>query len=129
MKNLPRLCEVPIGHYDPYVCNQHLQECLKKLLCYYDEVERTKRSGDLLENRHHLEAIYLTLNLGNVEAIARGVVLSNELKSKHIGLVQKCIELSQLFHAGLYYRVMHQLHTFPPVVAGVAALKLQTMRR
>lgn len=88
-----------------------------------------KHSGDQLSNRHILEALYVTLNLGNTEAIARGISLSNAIKDKHGGLVRKCIDMSQLYHARLYYRVMHQMHRLPPIIAGVAALRMQTMRR
>ncbi|XP_067646465.1 germinal-center associated nuclear protein isoform X4 [Eurosta solidaginis] len=37
-----RLCEEPLDNFDSKICNQHLQECLKRVLCCYDDIDVNK---------------------------------------------------------------------------------------
>ena len=70
-----RLCEESIDNFDPKLNSTHLQECLKRLLVLYDYVqisdgEEAKKS---LKNQSEIEVLYLTVNLGDVNAIGRAL--------------------------------------------------------
>lgn len=76
-----RLIDAPHDKYDPKICHQHLQECIKKVLFCYDELDaarvtqvdpRMKAFGDYnLSNRELIESLYLIFNLGSSEALSR----------------------------------------------------------
>lgn len=124
------MCEIPIGNFDPYICNQHLQECLKKILCAYDDIVRDdKNNKDKLNNRHTLEALYLILNLGNSEAIARGLSLPKSLHEQNGSFTRLCLQMSLQYHANSFYKIIQNIDVLPPILCGVAALKFQIMRR
>lgn len=74
-----RLVEEPIDRFDPKICRQHLQECLKKVLTCYDNVNETESQTDL-PNRKIIEALYLLFNLGNAEALSRAIKLPKSLR-------------------------------------------------
>lgn len=80
-----RLCEENINEFDPHINNVHLQECLKRLLYAYDDLnyisERDGNDRDVFNvfldtNRPYFESLYILLNLGNSTAILRGLQLS-----------------------------------------------------
>lgn len=76
-----RLSEEEIGKFDPKICKQHLQECLKILLCCYDDAERCNNENiTSTKFRELFEALYILLNLGNIDAINRGLKQSNNIK-------------------------------------------------
>lgn len=84
---LHRLCDHSIDTFDSKICLQHLQECLKKLLCCYDEVDSNNTNhGETykINNRIFHECIYLTLNLGNVEALIRGISIAREIRYTNV---------------------------------------------
>lgn len=90
--SLYRLCEETTDTFDPKICTQHLQECLKKLLCCYEEMDRNNKFDTMYNknNRIFIECIYLTLNLGNVEALVRGISMGKEIRyGKRIYVVNK----------------------------------------
>lgn len=83
-----KLCKLPISDFDPSLNKKHLQECLKRLLVLYDDRDHLQRKyAELVGNnggvrwedydelfasdRPYLEAMYVILNLGDVEAITR----------------------------------------------------------
>lgn len=124
------MCEVPIDHYDPYICHQHLQECLKKLLCCYDEFILDKEENrKKLKNRHTLEALYLILNLGNSDALIRGLQLPKYLHQINGSFTKLCLKMSLMYYANRHYKIIHNIDVLPPILCGVAALKYQIMRR
>lgn len=71
----------PIDRFDPKICQQHLQECLKKVLRCYDVLDEqsscNNRSDADIEtasiHRGFIESLYLLLNLGSSEAMARAI--------------------------------------------------------
>lgn len=74
------MCEEAIAKFDPFINKQHLQECLKRLLVFYDayEVERDDVNINFIEytvNRPLIESLYLILNLGDSNALFRAVNL------------------------------------------------------
>lgn len=107
------------------MCRQHLQECLKKLLCCYDAV----RGDKALRHRHTFESMYLVFNLGSSEAIARGLSLPAALRQCDGRLAQMCLDMSLCYYAHRYSKVLALMQRLPMMLAGVAVQKVQTMRR
>ena len=70
-----RLCEETIQNFDPKICEQHLQECLKRILIAYDE-----ESGAGTDKRCFIEALYQVHNLGSTTALTRCLQLPKEIK-------------------------------------------------
>lgn len=73
---------------------QHLSECIMHLLVLYDDNDRNNRSDtvelvrymeklSLNDNRQQMEALYILLNMGNVEALRRALSLSPDLRYKN----------------------------------------------
>lgn len=76
-----RLSNLPIEYFDPKICNQHLQECLKKLLCAYDDCDLNQTSGEYdTSKRIIIESIYIVFNLGATEAIIRALTVPISIK-------------------------------------------------
>lgn len=79
-----RLVEAPIDRFDPKICRQHLQECLKKVLKCYDSLYESagveKDARDAAVHRELIESLYLLLNLGSSEALARAICIPIEFK-------------------------------------------------
>lgn len=74
MNDYFRLVEEPIDRFDPKICRQHLQECLKKVLTCYDNLDESQNRVEM-PNRETIEALYLLFNLGNGEALSRAISL------------------------------------------------------
>lgn len=67
-----RLCNESLSNFDPHINRTHLQECLKRLLCLYDEFDWTcSPENNLQKHRLEFEALYLIVNLGNTTALLR----------------------------------------------------------
>lgn len=79
-----RLVEEPIDRFDPKICHQHLQECLKKVLrCYdvvYESIHIDDKAKIVLKHREFVESLYLLFNLGSGEALARAVRIPQQFK-------------------------------------------------
>nr|XP_040221066.2 SAC3 domain-containing protein 1 [Anopheles coluzzii] len=114
-----RLCEAPIAEFDPKICAQHLQECLKKVIRCYEELD-----GDDL-NRFEMERLYLSFNIGSPEAtqsaLARYGASEPELRL-HVTTQLEC-------HRGNYCAAIRNLLRFSPLEAAVASLQLPQFRR
>lgn len=80
--SLYRLAGVPIGKFDPKICRQHLQECLKKVLTCYDAIyaDRSPVSIEQMDRRATIESIYLVFNMGSVETLTRALRLPKIVK-------------------------------------------------
>ncbi|XP_041379461.1 SAC3 domain-containing protein 1-like isoform X2 [Gigantopelta aegis] len=63
-----------ISTFNPVINSQHAQECLKRLLVLYDEVQGTYKC------REEFESIYLLYNLGDVNALRHCLDLNRELR-------------------------------------------------
>uniref|UniRef100_A0A182NH69 SAC3/GANP/THP3 conserved domain-containing protein n=1 Tax=Anopheles dirus TaxID=7168 RepID=A0A182NH69_9DIPT len=115
-----RLCDAPIAEFDPKICAQHLQECLKKVLRCYDQCTSVAYS-----NRFEMERLYLSFNIGSPEAtqsaIARYGASVPELRL-HLTTQLEC-------HRGNYYAAMRRMLRFTPLEAAVASLQLPQFRR
>lgn len=91
-----KLCQCPISDFDPSLNKKHLQECLKRLLVLYDDCDHLQLKynelvGDDADvvswedygalfacDRPYFEAMYVILNLGDVEAVTRGLNLQKK---------------------------------------------------
>ncbi|XP_037045886.1 germinal-center associated nuclear protein isoform X2 [Bradysia coprophila] len=119
-----KLCQSSIDVFDPKICYQHLQECLKKLLCCYDEIEQ--QHGTHLQNREFFECLYVVFNLGNVEALNRALQLSASVQGE---LFHKCLSMSLHYASGNLHNSIRAVKQLPPILCGVAMLTLQKIRR
>ena len=118
------LCEESIRNFDPKICNTHLQECLKKVLCCYDEMD-SKLIEYNQKNRVKIEMLYLALNLGNTEAITRAISLPKSIRKNLDILIKMSIEYLQ----GNLFKVVSLMSQLPEIQCAIASLKLQTIRR
>uniref|UniRef100_A0A182FG21 SAC3/GANP/THP3 conserved domain-containing protein n=2 Tax=Anopheles albimanus TaxID=7167 RepID=A0A182FG21_ANOAL len=116
-----RLCESPVSEYDPKICGQHLQECLKKVLrCYEEESCSNTRS-----NRVEMERLYLSFNIGNQEATQWAIDRYGGLDpalTLHLAAQLDCLR-------GNYYAAMQRIARFAPLEAAIASLQLPVFRR
>ncbi|XP_031554410.1 germinal-center associated nuclear protein-like [Actinia tenebrosa] len=68
------LCETSIEHFDPRINDNHIQECLKRLLVLYKDLHPHSL------NRAEFEAYYLLHNLGSHEAMEHSLRLPQHIK-------------------------------------------------
>ncbi|XP_062540651.1 SAC3 domain-containing protein 1 [Armigeres subalbatus] len=118
------LCESHISEFDSKICSTHLQECLKKVLRSYDDLDQDSLSYDL-SRRTKMEALYLAFNLGSTEALTRGINLPKNIR-KHLAL-QLSINVEYLRNN--FHRVLVYLQKLQPLEAALAALKIPSIRR
>ncbi|KXJ74575.1 hypothetical protein RP20_CCG013375 [Aedes albopictus] len=118
------LCESHINEFDPKICNTHLQECLKKVLRCYDDLD--EESSTYNQNRRiKMEALYLAFNLGSSEALTRGISLPKDIRKRLSWQLSMNIEyLRHNFH-----RVLLSIQKLPPLEAALATLKVPTIRQ
>lgn len=72
----------PLTSFDPKICKQHLQECLKKVLSSYDLLDLRSDLNEKYSNsnRCFMESIYLLINLGSSEALSRSINLPKDIR-------------------------------------------------
>lgn len=119
-----RLCESSVDTFDPKICYHHLQECLKKLLCCYDEIEQQCGTANY-QNREFFECLYIVFNLGNVDALNRAI----RLTSVQSELFNMCLFMSLQYSNGNFYNSIRMVKRLPPILCGIAMLSLQKIRR
>ncbi|XP_037820536.1 SAC3 domain-containing protein 1 isoform X1 [Lucilia sericata] len=122
-----KLCEEAVDNFDPKICEQHLQECLKRALVCYDEISLDDLKLIDIYNRAFLEALYQIFNLGSVDALKRCLTLPKEIRTHSLFSLVFKISLSYL--QGNYYRVLTGLQTLPHILCAIGCLKLPTLRR
>ncbi|XP_046808051.1 uncharacterized protein LOC111679180 [Lucilia cuprina] len=122
-----KLCEEAVDNFDPKICEQHLQECLKRALVCYDEISLDDLKLIDIFNRAFLEALYQIFNLGSVDALKRCLTLPQEIRTHSLFSLVFKISLSYL--QGNYYRVLTGLQTLPHILCAMGCLKLPTLRR
>ncbi|KAK9891738.1 hypothetical protein WA026_016535 [Henosepilachna vigintioctopunctata] len=128
-----KLCDQEISAFDPHLNNKHLQECLKRLLVIYDEIEEMLKwnSRDfndlefLKESRPFFEALYVVLNLGNEVALHRVLKLSHTWRTP---LVKKSILISLNYLRCNYLRACRYIKHLPPILLAISALHLTEIR-
>uniref|UniRef100_A0A336M416 CSON011834 protein n=1 Tax=Culicoides sonorensis TaxID=179676 RepID=A0A336M416_CULSO len=118
-----RLADEAFHNFDPKICEQHLQECLKKILVCYDDLPRSQLS----DNRITIEALYLIFNLGRSEALLRGISLPKIVKK--YPLIKLALKISINFWQNNHFSVLKQMKDLPPMLLAVASLKINHIRR
>lgn len=114
--------------FDPHLNNTLLQECLKLLLCCYDELERTGcENEELLEKRTEFEAVYIIFNIGSSTALRRALNLPKYLKDDED--VKKAILSALLYSKNNFYRFCKIIITLQPLLAALASLHLPQLRK
>ncbi|XP_076174597.1 SAC3 domain-containing protein 1 [Ptiloglossa arizonensis] len=133
-----RLCDRNIYEFNANMNKQHLSECIMHLLVLYDDNDRNNRSDtvelvrymeklSLNDNRQQMEALYILLNMGNVEALRRALSLSPDLrKSSHIQLSMK---ISLAWYLKNYTRVCSLIQQLTPLLICAAMINIQIIRR
>ncbi|XP_075164724.1 germinal-center associated nuclear protein isoform X2 [Haematobia irritans] len=122
-----KLCEEAIDNFDPKICEQHLQECLKRALVCYDEIRLTEMNLLQVRRRIFIEALYQIFNLGCVESIKRCLTLEEDIRSNH--LLASTFRVSLSYMQGNYFRVLNGLQSLPHILCAIGSLKLPTIRR
>jgi SAC3 domain-containing protein 1 len=115
-----RLCNEPLQNYEPKICHQHLQECLKKIMCCYDA------TGSSWNNRAQIEAIYLLFNLGKAEPLLRAVSTKKTINQE---IFDASLEIALNFWQLNFHRCFKKSSKLPPMLLAIFSLKFQEMRR
>ncbi|XP_066253667.1 SAC3 domain-containing protein 1 isoform X2 [Euwallacea similis] len=131
-----RLCEEPISNFDPHINQTHLQECLKRLLCLYDEWDNISEFNGKNQNcislrkvkkvRPMFEALYLILNLGSSTPLLRALNLSKNMRR---GIIELAILVSLNYSKNNYVKVGRLIKKLPVLLQAVAMIHLPEVRR
>ncbi|XP_029841362.3 SAC3 domain-containing protein 1 isoform X1 [Ixodes scapularis] len=114
--------EGPNSGFDAHINGQHLQECLKRLLVLYCEMDWKTHP-----HQPEMEAIYLLHNLGSAEALAHAVSLPRCLREQV--LVRAAMEASLAHWSGNFVRVLRNYRAFPFLLACALHPHLGQIRR
>ncbi|KAK3595428.1 hypothetical protein CHS0354_003422 [Potamilus streckersoni] len=98
------LCTKPISVFDPKINDQHIQECLKRLLNLYI------CHPELTRNRAEFEALYLLFNLGDTEALRHSLNSSTQLRYSQI--VRSAYKASLAMLLGNWVQIWKTFHSF-----------------
>lgn len=115
-----------INNFDPKINDQHLQECLTKLLVYYDILEDETDAVEIVSNRSQFEALYVLFNLESTEALLRCLKLPDRVKKDEY--VQLALKIAIYYLSGNYYRVLQQIKLLPAILQATAALHTPILR-
>ena len=116
-----------ISIFDAKICTQHLQECLKRVLSNYDQLDLMGNEECYsLENRVLIESIYLLLNLGDPEALQRAIKLKTRLKSSFV--FNSSLKISVNYFKGCNFLVLRDIQDLPHLPAAIASLKIPEIR-
>lgn len=131
-----RLCTHSITTFDPKINYQHLLECLKHLLVCYDEcskieidntdIDVTLKNLNLRNNRSEMEAIYLLINLGEINSLTRGLNLPKRYKQS--SEVKLAMKISLAAYLKNYVRTCRLISTLPPLLKCAALCNLRKIR-
>ncbi|KAK2191665.1 hypothetical protein NP493_48g04022 [Ridgeia piscesae] len=100
-----RLCTEPVATFDPKMNDTHTQECLKRLLCLYQEEDTC---------RCHMGAyvaLYMLFNLGSTEATLWGLQLKPRIGS--CAVYQIALAMNLAWMNSNYIRVMRLAKSLP----------------
>uniref|UniRef100_A0A131YKI1 SAC3 domain-containing protein 1 n=1 Tax=Rhipicephalus appendiculatus TaxID=34631 RepID=A0A131YKI1_RHIAP len=117
-----RCFEEDMNAFDPHINNQHLQECLKRLLVQYQQ-----STADQCVNRPEMEAIYILHNLGSFDALAHVLTLPKEIRNH--SLVKISLDTSLAHIKGNFIRVLRNYKALHPLLACALHSHLELIRR
>nr|CAH7712974.1 unnamed protein product [Callosobruchus chinensis] len=130
-----RLCQENINVFDPHINKTHLQECLKRLLSIYDEYDyiesiagenRDASSEYMKKNRPQFEAIYLLLNVGDLNVINRVLNITPKWRTS---LVNLSLKISLYYSENNFVKVFKKILDLPVLLALTACLNFPEMRK
>ncbi|KAK9305127.1 hypothetical protein QLX08_003800 [Tetragonisca angustula] len=131
-----RLCERSISEFNTIINEQHLAECLTRLLVLYNESEGERNSLELdrdmerlilNDNRAEMEALYILLYMGKMEALTRALRLPHDLRISPN--VQLSVKISFAWYLKNYVRVCSLIPQLPPLLICAAMTGIQKIRR
>lgn len=119
-----RLCEKP-DKYDAYLNKVCLQECLKRLLCMYDEYKVDKWIPEL-KNRSFMEALYLILNINETAARIRCIGLPKIWRN---AFTKRALNISLEYWRKNYVRAVREICKLPTLLLMCAVIHIPAIRR
>ncbi|XP_076239506.1 SAC3 domain-containing protein 1 [Calliopsis andreniformis] len=135
-----RLCDRSTSEFNVKINNQHLFECITRLLILYDERDAaviatgcsmtTEKESKLSRNNDHrqqIEAMYILLNMGDFESLRRAFGLPLYLKRST--QVQLSTKISLACYLNNYARVCSLIRRLSPLLICAAMIKIQSLRR
>ncbi|XP_043252883.1 SAC3 domain-containing protein 1 [Colletes gigas] len=133
-----RLCDRSIYEFNPKMNYQHLSECITHLLVLYDdndlndkgdclELDRCMEKLSLYDDKQQMEALYILLNMGNVEALRRALNLPSDLRKSSD--VQLSMKISFAWYLKNYARVCSLIQQLSPLLVCAAVTNLQIIRK
>ncbi|XP_076296833.1 SAC3 domain-containing protein 1 isoform X3 [Lasioglossum baleicum] len=134
--SVQRLCDRSISEFDATINNRHLFECVSHLLVLYDQRDQRIHSSELEiameklkldKSREQMEALYILLNMGNVEALTRALMLP--LCLRKATYVQLSMKISFAWYLKNYARVCNLISRLPPLLICAAMLNMSNIRR
>lgn len=105
------------SNFDPKICEQHLQEVLKKVLVCYEETDEK-----MTDRRSHVEAVYLLFNLGDSKALERAIRLPRDANSN------LSLRISLNYWQGNYYKALQLMRNLSGIECAIASIKLNEIR-
>ncbi|XP_071942281.1 SAC3 domain-containing protein 1-like isoform X2 [Antedon mediterranea] len=84
-----RLCEQSMGDFDTKICNDHMNECLSRLLLFYQFYP------NLCRNQVEFQSLYLLCNLGSTNAAMH--ILSLPVKIRKHPRIQLALHLNRAY--------------------------------
>ncbi|CAL7934820.1 unnamed protein product [Xylocopa violacea] len=139
-----RLCERSTSEFNGKINDQHLAECITRLMILYDgsEVERdfamekldggtdeskkTKKTSNK-KDREQMEALYILLNMGNTEVLTRALRLPSDLRRSTD--VQLSMRISFAWYLKNYVRVCSLIPQLSPLLICAAMTGIEKLRR
>lgn len=119
-----QLCDEEMSKFDPKICGQHLQECLKKALKCYDDLSQMEGNTELSRRRRPLiESIYLIFNLESEEALQRAVNVKCDPDLQFESSILISWTISKLCLQGNYCRAIKLVKHLPLLLQGLVYSK------
>lgn len=118
-----QLCEEDVAKFDPKICGQHLQECLKKALKCYDVLSAKSLRNWSPAKRPLIESIYMIFNLGSEEAMQRGVVARKDPDLEFESTFLTSWMVSKNLWQGNHYRALKLTKHLPVLLQGLIYAK------
>ncbi|XP_076655407.1 SAC3 domain-containing protein 1 isoform X2 [Halictus rubicundus] len=126
----------PIVRFLVYSVQRHLFECVSHLLVLYDQCDQRIHKSELeisMEqlkldtSREQMEALYILLNMGNVEGLTRALMLP--LSLRRAANVQLSMKISFAWYLKNYARVCNLISRLPPLLICAAMINMSNIRR
>lgn len=118
-----QLCDHDISKFDPKICGQHMQECLKKALTCYDSVVTKPGKRPTHSKRPLIESIYLVFNLSSEEARQRALSVQKDPDLQFESTFLASSMISKCCGQGNFYGAIRCTKHLPPLLQGLVYAK------